>query len=158
MKRLILAFVLLITGLSGAVAGDLGERLEKAARFYGVGWQSDGNHWSIDLFLSAREGHIAYPSLDCTGQWTRIGQGLDSLIYREQITENTNICIEFGDVSIEALDGDRLLYTWREQGGGPVVARAVLRPVGGAKRPYMDMLMETLNTVELDYLLPEFFR
>jgi hypothetical protein len=151
----------LLTALSlalPATAADMAGRLSHPLRLEGVGWQDDGSHWSIDVILSEKGGQIAYPSLDCAGDWTRTGQTLDAFIYREHIFHNAETCIEFGTVLISEAGPASYFYEFREDGTGAVIARAVLVEVGAARRPYMDLLLETLHKVDLDYLRPDFFR
>lgn len=157
MKILAAALIALALSLPAAAA-DMADRLSRPLRLEGVGWQNDGSHWSIDVILSEKGGQIAYPSLDCAGDWTRTGQTLDAFIYREHILHNAEICIEYGTVLISDAGPGAYLYEFREDGTGTVIARALLHEVGAARRPYMDLLKETLHKVDLDYLLPEFFR
>jgi hypothetical protein len=158
MRRVLIALVSLLALALPVSAADLADRLSRPVRLEGVGWQNDGSHWSIDVILSAAGGQIAYPSLDCAGEWTRTGQGLSTFVYTERILHNTEACVEYGQVAISALDGGGFHYEWREGNGGAVIARAVLFEVGSARRPYMDLLLETLHMVDLDFLLPDYFR
>jgi len=153
MKFLLSALIWLALA-SGAMAGDLRHRAEKQSRFYGVGWQDNGNHWSIELLLTPLGGQVAYPSLDCSGEWTLIRNRGSELEYVERITLGTENCVALGTVVLSALPGGRLLFTWREF-PDTIDARAVLRPVAGeARLGYMTLLRETLNTVDLGFVDP----
>lgn len=140
-----------------ATAGDFGAEITSQSRYYGVGWQNNGNHWSIELLLTEKGGQIAYPSLDCTGIWTLQKRNAARMEYMEQILVNTKDCIELGTVILEPGPNDSLIYTWQEQ-VTTIGARAVLLPVMGERLTYMDLLKETLNTVDMDFLLPEYFK
>ncbi len=157
MRKLFLSLItigyLFLGGI--AQAGDLADQIETQSRYYGVGWQNDGNHWSIELLIEGDRGQIAYPSIDCSGTWTQTGKYAAQIEYTEQILDGIEECIELGTVVIEPLDNGRLLYTWMEQ-VPKVDARAVLVPVNGQRMSYHDLMMLTLTTVNMDFLLPEF--
>lgn len=138
-------------------AGDLKSELVAQSRYYGVGWQNDGNHWTIELLLTEKGGQVAYPSLECTGKWTLSASTDQRLDYVEQITENIDACVEYGEVALEPLEEGRLLYTWK-QNSKTVVAKAVLLPLDGIRETYIDLLLITLKGVEMDFLLPEYFK
>jgi hypothetical protein len=148
-----IAVFTMTTGI--ASAGDLGDKVSAQGRYYGVGWQKNASHWSIELLLNEFGGQIAYPSLDCNGDWTLIEATPDKLQYFEKIVEGTENCVELGTAFLEPLPDGRLLYTWREH-AATVDARAILVPVKGARLPYIDLLLLTLNGVEMDYLFPEY--
>ncbi len=157
MRYLLVIFsVMTFTMTTGfALAGDLGKQVSAQGRYYGVGWQKNASHWSIELLLTEFGGQIAYPSLDCTGNWSLIDATLDKLQYFEKIVEGTENCIELGTAYLEPLPDGRLLYTWREHAAA-VDARAILVPVKGDRLPYIDLLLLTLNGVEMDFLYPEY--
>ncbi len=152
-------FAALAAPLPRAAAGGLAEALEAGPlRYYGVGWQNDGQHWSIELLLTPGGAQVAYPSAQCAGEWKRLRNLTDRVDYAERILDGTENCIALGRVSLEPLDEGRLLYTFSEE-PGTVTARAVLLPVGDGKRlDYIDRLLLTLKTVRLDYLLPDHFQ
>ena len=58
MKNLLLALFTLGFTVA-AQAEDLREAVETQSRYYGVGWQSDGGHWSIELLVTTLGGQIA---------------------------------------------------------------------------------------------------
>ena len=151
--RVLLSALIWLLLATGTTAGDLRHRVEKQSRFYGVGWQADGSHWSIELLLTPLGGQIAYPSLACSGEWKMIRNGGDELEYVERITLGTDACVALGTVVLSPLSGGRLLYTWHEF-PNTTDARAVLRPATGARLGYMELLRETLNTVDLEYVEP----
>jgi len=139
-----------------ALAADLSKDLKPDSRYYGVGWQSDGNHWSVELLITENGGQVAYPSANCSGNWTLTKATKDQTKYIERITEGVDDCIVLGTVILEPLSDGRLLYTFREH-AAVIDARAVLLPATGARLDYMDALILTLNTIEFDYLLQEYF-
>ena len=151
---LLQAAMLTVWGLS-AQAGDTSADSAQTFHYYGVGMQNDGSHWSIELLVTGDTGQIAYPSAQCSGDWTLLKREQNKLTFSEHITDGADMCLDQGIVTLEpALDG-RAVYTWYES-PGKVLARAVLEPVKGKRKPYLKMLVETLNTVDTGYMLPEF--
>jgi hypothetical protein len=136
-------------------AGELNDQVTAQSRYYGVSWQSDGNHWSIEAIIDETGGQIAYPSIECTGEWTLTGQSDVILRYREVITDGIADCVSRGAVELEPQPDGRLLYTWKET-PETTDARAILLPVTGPRLSYMELLKLTLNNIEYDYLWPEF--
>ena len=138
-----------------AYAGDDNDPSQPTAHFYGVGWESDGNHWSIEVLLGEKSGQIVYPSLECSGDWTLVKATLDKLHFIETIVEGKEACIEIGEIFLSPLPTGGYLYEWNEPAAA-VGARAILFPVMAGKMTYMEALMVTLDSVDLDYMLPEF--
>ncbi|NOX39416.1 MAG: hypothetical protein GXP05_02565 [Alphaproteobacteria bacterium] len=159
MKRLII--LILTWGYlaipQGAFAGELLRQVVEQSRYYGVGWQNDGNHWSIELLVQKNGAQIAYPSIGCAGIWTQTGQSGRQIEYLEEIQDGLSDCVALGTVRLEPLSNGALLYTWMET-PPTVAARAVLLPLTEDRKPYMSLLKLTLNEVSLDYMLPEFIR
>jgi len=159
MKRLIILILTWSYALSPqpVLAGELLRQVIDQSRYYGVGWQNDGNHWSIELLVQKNGAQIAYPSIGCAGIWTLSGKSGRQVEYVEEIKDGLADCVALGAVRLEPLKDGALLYTWMET--PPTVdARAVLLPVTIDRKPYMSLLKLTLNQVSLDYMLPEFTR
>lgn len=136
-----------------ATAADLSATLQGQARYYGVGFQNDGNFWSIDVIFEDQNAQIAYPSLSCHGIWNRTETTSTRVTFTEQILEGQDECVVLGNITITPLEAGNLLYEWSEF--PPAVgARAVLLPVTEPRKPVIDLLRLTLDSVALDYLLP----
>ncbi|MCA8869475.1 MAG: hypothetical protein KDA67_12550 [Rhodobacteraceae bacterium] len=138
-------------------ANDLRDRIHAEGHYTGVGWQNDGNHWSIEVVLTDDGATVAYPSAECTGNWQFLRETLALLEFREQITTGQEFCVETGYVMLQPYMADRLLYSWGEN-PDHVEARAVLVPVSQGRMSYHQLMMLTLKSVPLDYLRPEFHR
>jgi len=156
MNKWIVPLLLLLALVTPVRAGDLEKDIKPNDRFYGVGWQNDGSHWSVDLIFTGEGAQVAYPSAECTGNWTLLKGRSDRLEYLERITAGKENCIELGAVTLEPLGNGRLLYTFSEH-VGKIDAKAVLIREDGKRLSYTDALVATLSTVEMDYLLPEYF-
>lgn len=155
MRYVSVFLIALVMALPAQAAEDFAKSVAAQSRYYGVGWQNDGQHWTIDLALGESDGTVAYPTVDCSGTWTLIKKNLARLEFIERITDGLDNCIPLGTVTLEPLPDGELLYTFWEH-ADRVDARGVLVPMGPSRLPYMTLLKKTLNTVSLDYMLPEF--
>lgn len=130
-----------------AGAGELGTLTAPGMTLVGVGFQDDGQHWSIRAAFGKSGAAIAYPSLPCVGQWTPApGAGR----YAETILDGTDICIPEGEIVLSEGPGGTLFYAFSEP-GGPVIARALLVPAA-AGLGYMELLKATLDRVDLSFV------
>ncbi len=149
-------YILVLAALpTAASSAELDETLVTQGHYYGVGWQSDGQHWSVEVVLTKHGGQVAYPSIGCTGSWSINKKGKDFVEYIEQIETGLDDCLELGLVRLETLADGRVAYTWSESLDS-IVARAVLLPRENAKLNYMEQLKITLESIDFDFLLPEF--
>lgn len=151
--KIALLLHILLTSTIPATAEEKAET--PTGHYYGVGWQNDGSHWSIDVFLDERGGKITYPSLSCDGVWTKIGTKNPQFQYIEQIVRGAENCIVLGTVTLGKLPNGTLEYAWQEHAVA-IDARAILAPVDGAQKSYMEMLKLTLNAIDLKFMMPEF--
>lgn len=154
--KLVLALIGALFAAIAAQAGDLHGQMLAQARYSGVGWQADGSHWSIEVLITEKGAQVAYPSAACSGQWTLINRMPERLDFMEQITDGIEECIPLGAVTLEPMADGRLMYTFREHQAA-VLARAVLVPLGVERLDYMQRLRLTLDNIDFDYLLPEYF-
>lgn len=134
-----------------AAAAELGTLTAPGMALVGVGFQEDGQHWSIRAAFGKSGAAVAYPSLPCTGMWTPApGEGR----YVEAIMDGTDICIAEGEITLSEGPGGTLFYAFSEP-GGPVIARALLVPAA-AGLGYMELLKATLDRVDLSFVnLPD---
>lgn len=123
--------------------------------YYGVGWQNDGSHWSIEVLLGDKTAQIVYPSLDCFGEWTLVSDTPEKLHFIETIVEGTENCVETGDIFLSPLPTGGYLYSWNEP-GQTTAAKAILFAAVAGRLSYMEQLKVTLDRVNLDYMLLQF--
>lgn len=148
MSALVRLFVLLGLFVAGpAGAGDLQALAAPGRVLVGVGFQDDGQTWSIRVAFGKRGAAIAYPSYDCFGRWERIGPPGR---YLEYIEEGRERCIETGEVVLRPAEGEALEYRWAER-DGPVIAAAILVPAGQGQS-YVDLLRLTLEKADLSFV------
>jgi hypothetical protein len=106
-------------------------------RWTGMGEQTpanaDQNRWEIVVeisgFAAGECGHVAYPSLDCSGVWICEPGGNEREIRaREHITKGLARCVDGGDMQITLTDAGELEWTWSgDNTGMPSSARGTLR-------------------------------
>lgn len=154
--KFVLTLLFAVFTAATAIAGDLQSQTLAQARYSGVGWQADGNHWSIEVLITERGAQVAYPSASCSGQWSLTARTPTRLDYMEQITDGVAECIALGSVTLEPMADGRLIYTYREHPTA-ILARAVLVPLGPERMDYMQRLRLTLDNIDFDFLLPEYF-
>lgn len=96
----------------------------------GVGDQSDGPRWKMELDVSRTDAGVCaivrYPDLGCSGYWTCLEDGASHRIHAvERITEGRDRCADGVDVDIAmSHDGSRLVF---EASAGDIRAKAKLR-------------------------------
>ena len=93
----------------------------------GVGVQSEGRGdigtWQVRVTFDGARAQVSYPSLRCSGTWTR-----DRGAWRERITAGN--CISDGRITLHRQDG-KLFMNWTVDGLTPdIAAAAVLFPSG----------------------------
>ncbi len=91
----------------------------------GVGVQSDGASWAMQVTLGEGQGVVTYPSLQCGGIWTYGNMGVASLSGVETIDYGLENCIETGQIYLQPYQNDQMLFLWCGEEDG-VSALAVL--------------------------------
>ncbi len=101
-------------------------------KWTGQGIMSNGRRSDIALDIAASDGtltvRVAYPQLQCGGEWRLGSSGARSWSGIENIAYGTNTCATLGFVSVHA-SGDQLEFDWRDSAGGGVTAHGSLRRV-----------------------------
>ncbi len=80
--------------------------------WHGVGLQSNGAEWNVELTLGPTRGAVAYPSLQCGGVFRYRQVMAASLIAVETIEYGLETCYETGHVSLASYDETRILFVW----------------------------------------------
>ncbi len=100
-----------------------------AGNWRGVGLQSDGSDWDMQVTLGPTLGMVRYPNLNCGGQWHYSDVASGSLSGIETIDYGLENCIETGQVYLEPFAENRIFFMWCGAGEG-VSAVAVLERDG----------------------------
>jgi hypothetical protein len=83
------------------------------------------SEWSARLLLHGATGQMHYPSLNCGGSLTFVGQDGGAYFYRERISYGRSRCFDGGFVSIEPMGAT---VRWRWNGSGARAAAQLQSP------------------------------
>ncbi len=103
--------------------------------WHGVGIQTDGSDWSMELTLGPTLGVVRYPSLRCGGRWQFLNETANSLSGVEIIDYGLENCIETGEIYLQPAQNDQMIFMWCGEEEG-VSALAVLSRNSPASAPY----------------------
>lgn len=140
--------LILLMALTSPIAAHAGANFiaSHAGNWRGVGIQTDGSSWEMQLTLGPTQGIVSYPSLSCGGTWTYSEVGPASLSGDEIIDYGLENCIESGSVYVQPYGEDQLLYMWCGEEDG-VSAVAVLARDGVAQDDYAAQHYATLKAL-----------
>ena len=91
----------------------------------GVGIQTDGSNWGMEVTLGPTLGVVRYPSLRCGGRWRYGNETASSLSGVEAIDYGLENCIETGQIYLQSYQNDQIIFMWCGEEDG-VSALAVL--------------------------------
>ena len=109
---------------SSAHAGSLFTATHSAI-WRGVGIQTDGSDWDMEVTLGPTLGVVRYPSLRCGGRWQYLDETADSLSGVETIDYGLENCIEAGQIYLQPHQNGQMIFMWCGEEAG-VSALAVL--------------------------------
>src|SRR5882724_2398478 len=93
----------------------------------GTGYQTDDKStWTMILRAHSGAYSIAYPSLNCGGEWVLKRLSGNKAIFTERLSSGTDQCANNGQVVIERLSDQQLLFLYRNAGEKQVTASAIL--------------------------------
>jgi len=123
MVRLFSILVLLVF----AVPAYAGDNLSSvfAGDWRGVGIQSDGSDWLIQLSLEPGGAAVDYPEFPCGGRWESAEETSSHFAATEQLEYGQKICIDNSPVRLSRLSASQLLAVWLDENGAEI-AIAVL--------------------------------
>lgn len=84
------------------------EPTEIKGKWFGTGYQIDGQTWEIALNYKKNKIKINYPTLACKGNWTLIYADNEKTIFRETIKKGIDICDQGAEIYLSQLDNNRL--------------------------------------------------
>ena len=118
------AFVLVATIV---VSGQTKSRSWIKGTWEGTGYQiDDKSTWPMRLTVRGRRFSIDYPSLSCGGRWRLIAVNASRARFREILDHGQDKCTDFGNVVIQRLSSQQLVFLYSNQGTREVTASAVL--------------------------------
>lgn len=99
-------------------------------RWEGTGYQIDsGETWTMKLRAQKKKFTIEYPSLECRGVWNLLTFNNSNARLRENIKTNRENCEPTGNVLIQRLNGNQLMFIYSYKGKTQAVASAILTRV-----------------------------
>ncbi len=140
--------LILLMALASPIAAQAGADFigTHAGNWRGVGIQTDGSSWEMQLTLGPAQGIVSYPSLSCGGTWTYSEVGSARFSGVETIDFGLENCIESGSVYLQPYGENQLLYMWCGEESG-VSAVAVLERDGVAQGNYAAQHEATLKAL-----------
>ncbi|MFK7949772.1 MAG: hypothetical protein AB8G11_19435 [Saprospiraceae bacterium] len=93
----------------------------------GVGYQlNSSGSWSIQLKVNDDRYSIAYPSLECSGNWQLQKESDMKLEFIETITKGTDKCVNKGRIVITKVDDNHVTFTYFSPYSGELEAFSTL--------------------------------
>ncbi len=145
-RTLVLALLLATSAQAGGLFTST-----YSGNWRGVGIQSDGSDWDMQLTLGPTLGVVRYPRLQCGGNWQYTAVETNSLSGVETIDFGLENCIETGMVYLQPYGENQMIYLWCGEEDG-VSAVAVLARDGffpadyGAERAASFAALKTLGS------------
>lgn len=89
--------------------------------------------YPMTLAIKGKTAEANYPTLNCSGTWTKVAEKEGYVIYAESVTNQKDAnCID-GIVTVTASNGQVLLGWFGADTWGPIVAMAALEKTEAAK-------------------------
>ncbi len=129
-RTLIFALIMATSAQAGALFTST-----YSGNWHGVGIQTDGSDWDMQVTLGPTLGVVRYPRLKCGGRWQYQAVAAASLTGVETIDYGLETCIETGKVYLQPYGDDRIVFMWCGEQDG-VSAVAVLERDGFATSNY----------------------
>lgn len=102
----------------------------------GVGYQlNTSGNWSIRLKVNEDRYAIAYPSLECSGNWQLQKSSDIKLEFIETITDGTDKCVNKGRIVITKVDDNHVTFTYFSPYSGELEAFSTL-----VRKSHLDQL------------------
>jgi hypothetical protein len=93
----------------------------------GTGYQTDDQStWAMVLKAGGKRFGIDYPSLSCGGSWKLISLSGSRARFRERLDHGQDKCADNGNVLIERLNRNQILFLYSNQGEKALTASAIL--------------------------------
>lgn len=93
----------------------------------GTGYQTDDKStWEMVLKAGGKRYAIDYPSLSCGGRWKLISLSASRARFRERLDHGQDKCADSGNVLIQRLNRNQILFLYSNQGEKALTASAIL--------------------------------
>ena len=128
-KTLAQIFLLLATALviSGSVSAQTKSRSWIRGVWDGTGYQvDDKSTWAMTLIAHRKTFSINYPSLSCGGHWKLISINASRARFREVLDHGQDKCSDKGNVLIQRLNRNQIVFLYSYAKTRDISASAVL--------------------------------
>ena len=153
-KTLFSTFILLVCILNMPIVkaeNNAGGLAKLQGIWGGIGIQ-ENDAWSIKLNLKDNtQPSIEYPSIPCAGKLIFLKQEQETYIFREEITEHTDNCINQGTLEIMRLDNNTLQWTWYKPNELRVMSYLSKFDTEQAYNAYVSQLLASYQTKTWEY-------
>ena len=93
----------------------------------GTGYQTDDKTtWEMVVKAGQKRVAIDYPSLNCGGRWKLISVSAARARFREQLDHGQDKCADGGNVLIQRLNRNQIMFLYSYQGDKALTASAIL--------------------------------
>jgi hypothetical protein len=133
MKNLFAALLMIVVAAPALAGEALSARL--AGEWLGVGVQSDGQDWRMELRLTPRGATVDYPDEPCGGAWGFSSVKAGEVTGTEIISYGRDLCIDNSTVVLTDHKKGQLLILWKTPDGSDL-AVAVLHRKGSRPEDY----------------------
>jgi hypothetical protein len=82
----------------------------------GSGYQNNGLIWTVQLTASQGSYQVNYPTLSCSGNWTRTSIDPAKAMFKEVIAVNRTKCLD-GHVVVTKIDSKHVTFSWWYENG-----------------------------------------
>lgn len=96
----------------------------------GKGYQTNSDQtWTAELTVQRKKFLIKYPSLECSGEWKLIGFNKFRARFRENIKVNQEACEPIGDVILQRLNNNQILFLYSYRGKPEIISSSVFNRI-----------------------------
>jgi hypothetical protein len=118
--------LLLLLALSAASAQSKSNSWIRGT-WEGNGYQTDDKTtWEMLLKAGAKRLEIEYPSLKCGGRWKLISVNASRARFREILDHGQDKCADGGNVMIQRLNRNQIMFLYAYKGDKALTASAIL--------------------------------
>ena len=122
-----LCLLLLLAGSAASAQSKSNPNSWIKGTWEGTGYQTDDKStWAMVLKASGQRFAIDYPSLSCGGRWRLISLNASRARFRERLDRGQNKCEDNGNVLIQRLNGNQIMFLYSYKGDREVTASAIL--------------------------------
>lgn len=98
-------------------------------------WEGKGHQaksdrgWTAKLTVQRKKFLIEYPSLECSGEWKLIRFNKFRARFRENIKFNQQVCEPIGDVTLQKLNNNQILFLYSYRGNPEIISSSVFNRI-----------------------------